>query len=179
MSQPGTIALIGYRGCGKTVVGRALAAQLGGTSVDTDALVVERAGLSIALIFAEQGEARFRDYEAAALREALAARPAVVSLGGGAILREDNVQLLRTSAYVVWLTAPVAVLAARVMADEATAEQRPALTPAADVVLEVAQVLAQREPRYAAVADLVVDTVGRSPAEIARAILGSRPGQQD
>jgi shikimate kinase len=73
------IALIGFRGCGKTTVGRELARLLGGECVDTDEVIVERAGRSIAEIFASEGESGFRKRESEAIREVVRTPPAVMA----------------------------------------------------------------------------------------------------
>ena len=82
-----SIILIGYRGAGKTAVGRALADRLGFALVDTDGLVEARAGRSIADIFTEAGEEHFRDIESAVVADLRADPPAVISAGGGVVLR--------------------------------------------------------------------------------------------
>src|SRR5262245_9448578 len=104
------IALVGLSGAGKSSIGRLLAGQLGWPLRDTDALIVHSAGCEIAQIFAAEGEAHFRDREAAALRQALDGPPVVVATGGGIVLRAENRALLRERAFVVWLDAPTAAL---------------------------------------------------------------------
>ncbi|MDO8629388.1 MAG: type I 3-dehydroquinate dehydratase, partial [Phycisphaerales bacterium] len=104
------VALVGFRGSGKTTVGRTLAEFLGGDCIDTDDLIVKAAGRTIADIFADEGEAGFRQREAEVIRWVVATPPAVLSVGGGAVLDERNVQALRSVAAIVWLTAPASVL---------------------------------------------------------------------
>ena len=87
--------LIGYRGSGKTVVGRLLAERRGWTFVDTDALIEAQAGISIAEIFAAEGEAGFRAREERVIARVAADRRRVLSVGGGAVLRQENVAQLR------------------------------------------------------------------------------------
>jgi len=164
------IALIGLRGCGKTTVGRELARLLGGECVDTDEVIAERAGRSIAEIFASEGEPGFRKRESEAIREVVRTPPAVISVGGGAVLDPRNVDALRSVACVVWLTAPTEVLWERISQDEATAACRPPLTdqPGID---EVRRLLAERTPFYQRAADLQIETVDRSAPEIAEEIV--------
>ena len=168
-SKPG-IALIGYRGCGKTVVAAALAEQLQRTWVDTDKIIVARSGRSIAEIFKAEGEPRFRAYEAEVIAEITRQPPGVIALGGGAVLDPANVERLRKVATLVWLTAPAEVLWQRIKADEASAAQRPALTNAPGLE-EVRRVLAKRAPLYQQAADLVIDTTARTPPQIAAEIV--------
>lgn len=94
------LVLIGMPGSGKTKMGRLLSARFGLPLVDTDELVVQRAGKTVAELFAEEGEAAFRDRETAAVREAASLCGAVISTGGGVILREENMTALRASGVV-------------------------------------------------------------------------------
>jgi 3-dehydroquinate dehydratase/shikimate dehydrogenase len=172
------LALIGMRGSGKTTVGRELGRLLGGTHVDTDEVIVQRAGRSIADIFATEGEAGFRRRESDVLREVLQSPPDVVSVGGGAVLDPDHVRLLRVAAEVVWLTASPDVLWQRIYNDPKTRQSRPALTGLAEVE-ELRQILQERRSLYERAADAVIDTTDRSPAQLAQDILkaiGARSG---
>src|SRR5688572_2187006 len=151
------IFLIGYRGTGKSTVARHLAERLGFDSIDADAEIERRAGKSIAAIFAEDGEAIFRDLESQLVAELCGFRRTVVALGGGAVLRESNRNAIRVAGPVVWLTAPVDVIVARLAADPATAGRRPNLTKFGGRD-EVEALLAERTPVYGQCATLVVNT---------------------
>ncbi len=94
------LVLIGMPGSGKTKMGRILAERFGLPLVDTDQMVVEKAGKSIPEIFGAQGEPAFRDLEAAAVQEAAALNGAVIATGGGVILREENMAALRETGLV-------------------------------------------------------------------------------
>jgi shikimate kinase len=143
------VLLIGYRGSGKTTIGRRLADRLWWNFVDLDERLVARAGKSIRRIFEEDGEAAFRDLESALLQEALAADETVFATGGGVVVREENRRLIRQSgAKVIYLRCEPAELHRRIQADTATAEMRPALTALGGSEAEVAQKLAEREPLY-------------------------------
>lgn len=104
------IVLIGFMGSGKTSVGRHLAALTGHRFVDTDELIVQRAGMEIAQIFETHGEAAFRDWETAVLRELEGVCGVVLATGGGIVLREENRALLRKIGVPVWLDAREDVL---------------------------------------------------------------------
>ena len=173
-SGPGTtkrsIALIGLRGSGKSTVGRELASLLDGDHPDTDELIVQRGGKSIAAIFAEEGEAGFRAHERRAIEEVTSAPPRVLSVGGGAVLDPANVASLEAVATLVWLTAEPEILWQRICSDPSTAESRPALTDRTGVS-EMEQLLAERQATYAATAQIVVDTTREAPAELARIIV--------
>ena len=117
------LALIGYRGTGKSTVGRILADRLDRPFLDADLEIEARAGRSIASIFAEWGEPAFRDWEERTLVELTATYPdAILATGGGAVLRASNRELLARFGFVVWLRAEPAELARRLEADQA---QRP------------------------------------------------------
>ncbi len=164
------IAIIGMRGSGKTTVGRELARLLADDFVDSDEIIAQEAGRSIAEIFAREGEDGFRRRESGVLRRVLSSPPRVLSVGGGAILDDGNVKLLRAGATVVWLTAPPEVLWRRVASDPATVDTRPPLTEGSGEE-ELRHVLAQRSSRFQRAGHFVVDTVDRTPAAIAREIL--------
>ena len=161
--------LIGPRGSGKTTVAQLLARRLGWAAVDADEALEARQGRSVRAVFAAEGEAGFREHEAAVLAELCRLRRHVVATGGGVVLRPDNRELLRRSGWVVWLTADVDTLWGRTQADGGTAERRPALNVGGRD--EVVEVLRAREPHYRGCADLTVQTAGRAPEEVAEEIL--------
>lgn len=162
------IFLIGYRGSGKTSVARLLAGRLGWNWLDADTVLEARHGRTVRQIFAEEGEAGFRDKEAALLEELCRCDGHVIATGGGVVLRPANRERLRAG-LVVWLTAEAPTLWQRINADGVTAERRPNLTVGG--LSEVEELLRQREPLYRACAGLVVDTTGRTPETIADDIL--------
>ncbi|MFH1747949.1 MAG: shikimate kinase [Planctomycetota bacterium] len=164
------LVLCGYRGCGKSSVGRLLSQRLGWELVDTDELVAKVAGHGIARIFAEEGEPAFRRMESAAIARVVAGRQRVISVGGGAVLSQRNRAWLKTAGLCIWLTAPPEELYRRIQADPRSAVQRPALT-AAPELSEVRQVLASREPLYQELADHTVDTTGRGVEEVVEVIM--------
>jgi shikimate kinase len=164
------VALVGYRGTGKTTVARELAARLGWDWVDADEVVEHRAGKSIADIFAESGQDAFRDMEAIVVTE-LCSRPrVVVALGGGAVMRPANRQALRECGHVVWLKASPRTIEERLAGDSTTAARRPNLTSAGGRQ-EIERLLSERTPIYRACATLEVDTEGKAPADIAEEIV--------
>ena len=169
------IVLIGYRGTGKTTVGRFLARQLGWDFADCDDVVETAAGKSIAQIFADEEEAGFRDREAAALAGLCGRERLVIATGGGAILRPANRDLLRGAGFVAWLTAPPETIWSRLRADSTTSQRRPNLTPTGGVD-EVRALVAAREPLYGAVAHFTVDTDGPSPESVAATIFKAWAG---
>lgn len=167
--QGANVSLIGYRASGKSAVAAPLAAALGWEWVDTDLVIESRAGKSIASIFAEDGEAAFRDRESKVLMELTADKGRVIAAGGGAILRRENRVALRAGGLVVWLQADPAILWRRISMDPVTPGRRPDLAGGGEN--EVREVLAQREPLYRETADVTIDASGRSPEAIAAEIV--------
>src|SRR5262245_20417230 len=124
----GNIILIGYRGTGKTTVAQLLAGRLGWEAIDADRVLEARYGRSIREIFAEEGEAGFRDKEAAVLEESCRGQRAVLASGGGVVLRPENRQRVTAAGFVVWLTADPETIWQRLQGDQSTADRRPALS---------------------------------------------------
>lgn len=173
------IMLIGPTGSGKTTTGRLVAARLGWSFVDTDELVVQRAGRPIPDIFAAEGESRFRELESAALGETLERRRIVVATGGGIGERPENVELMRRRGWVVMLScAAVTALArlrAEVAADGNVGAARPMLA-GADPLARMQELEARRGAWYA-VNDECVATEGISGEEAASRVLAGLIGR--
>jgi shikimate kinase len=167
-----SIAVIGYRGTGKTTVAERLANRLGWEWVDADVEVERRAGKSIAAIFADDGEAAFRDLEAAVVEDLCRRTRVVLALGGGAVGREENRKAIARCGAVVWLQASPETIEQRIASDSTTWARRPNLTNAGGRT-EIERLLAERTPKYRACATLEVDTEEKAPAEIADEILSA------
>jgi shikimate kinase len=161
------VVLIGYRGTGKSTVGKVVAARLGRTMVSTDAEIVKRAGQSITEIVAQHGWDYFRDLESQVCRDLAEGEGLIIDTGGGAILRSENVERLKHHGVVFWLTASIDTIAKRIGRDT----QRPSLTGTKSFVDEIQDVLRERTPKYEAAADHVITTDGRSVGQIADEIL--------
>lgn len=172
---PSRIVLVGYRGTGKTTVGRLLAARLGWTFADSDDLIETATGRSIAETFATEGETSFRQHEAAALQELSKRDLIVIATGGGAVLRSDNRELLRTAGFIAWLTARPETIWERLRGDPLNAQRRPNLT-AAGGIEEIRQLLITREPLYRDIAHFIADADTPSPEVVTAAILKAWPG---
>ncbi|MGI6656574.1 MAG: shikimate kinase [Desulfobulbus sp.] len=154
------IILTGFRATGKTSVGRMVAADLGYRFEDTDHLLCQRWGCSIAEVVDRHGWPFFRRAEAALLRELSGERELVLATGGGAILHQEEWKLLRRGGMVVWLDADPAVIARRIAVDPASSGQRPALDSSPSDEASIVRLLAERRPLYAAGADAQLDTTG-------------------
>ena len=162
------LILIGYRGTGKSTVGKVLAKRLDRELVSTDKEIVKRAGRSIPEIVQEKGWEYFRDLESDVCRDLAGRDNLVIDTGGGAILRQGNVEVLKRNGTLFWLTASVATIAGRIGGDT----QRPSLTGAKSFVEEIEEVLRERTPKYQAAADHVLSTDGRSIQQLVSTILG-------
>lgn len=175
LSRP--LFLIGFMGCGKSSVGRFVARRLDAPFVDLDARIEERAGTSIAQLFATQGEDVFRKIETQVLQEALH-QPAVIATGGGIVTRESNREVLKNAsqsggAVVVYLRAQPETLASRI-------RRQPGVRPLIDAqstlshaqtIVRVRELLAERTPWYQACADVVINSDGCALDEVARAVI--------
>ena len=161
---PRSIVLIGFMAAGKTAVGHVLAERLGFEFCDTDQLIVDAAGRPIDEIFAAEGEPRLRELERDAVVRAAAKPGRVVACGGGTILSVRNYGILKGAGPIVYLRASPEELIARL----GRGEGRPLLN--GDPAGEVPRLLAQRAPAYEAAADVVIDTDGRAPDEVAAEI---------
>jgi shikimate dehydrogenase len=158
------VVLTGFRGTGKTSVGRILADRLALPFFDTDALIERRAGMPIPEIFLRHGEAHFRALE----REVIASLrdvEGVISTGGGAVLDPANVADLRWRGTVYLLSAPPGVILERIAGSD-----RPGLTGLSPAE-EVQTLLLARKEAYLGAADACIDTGRRTPGEVAEVIL--------
>lgn len=164
------LILIGMRGSGKTTVGRLAAQLLDRPFVDIDERVVLRTGETISSIFATSGEPAFRALEAAVIEQALGERPCVISVGGGAVLSDENRRRMRAGGHCIWLRAAAETLAARISADPATRALRPSLTGQAPAV-ELETLLRVRQPLYEQVACASVNTDTLAVAEVAALVV--------
>ena len=162
-SEP--IILIGARVCRKTTVAQKLALACRFAFVDSDRMLQARAGKSIADIVALEGWDSFRALEARTLR-AVTEASAVIATGGGVILAPENRAFMRERGRVIYLQAPVPVLARRLEASPEE-EQRPTLT-GKPIDEEVRDVLAQREALYREAAHFVVDAAREPDAVVAQ-----------
>jgi shikimate kinase len=160
------IVLIGFMGAGKSSVGRTLARMTGLPRFDTDEIVAARFGLTVSEIFETKGEEKFRQTETDALRELAGERGAIITTGGGILLRPENADLVRQLGTVVHLEANEETLFRRIN----RRTTRPLLrteNPRATLT----ELLRLRLPLYRAAADLEVDTSLLTHEEVAKKIL--------
>jgi shikimate kinase len=161
-----SVVLIGMMGAGKSSVGRCLQRQSGLARLDTDEMLAAEFGMSIAQIFEKHGEEKFRDAETDLLRKLAPDRPAIIVTGGGIVLRHQNVDLLKSVGTVIWLAADEATLFERA----ARRDHRPLLQKENPRAI-FSKLFGEREPVYAAAADIRIDTSRLSHDEVAETIL--------
>lgn len=155
------VALYGMMGVGKTTVGRAVADRLGRRFADTDAEIVRWTGSTIPELFLEHGEPGFRDIERQVVEELAGFHDLVIALGGGTVLRDDNVASLLLTGVLVELRTTPEVLLERLTTEAAG---RPLLA-GEDLDTRIRATLAARQDRYAEVADTTIDA-GRDLARV-------------
>ncbi len=156
------VVLIGFMGTGKSTVGKLLAKSFGYHFVDTDDLIVRRAGKPIPQIFEESGEGGFREIERAVLDELASEGSRIISTGGGIVTAEDNIERLRELGTVVWLTAEEESIWQRV----GRSRGRP-LLQTDDPRETIHRLLEERKPLYEKAAHITVGTDNLSAADIA------------
>lgn len=161
------IFLVGFMGSGKTTVGRLVATRLGWSFHDLDRAVADAAGLSVAEIFAREGEEGFRRREAEALRQAATLRRTVVATGGGAACREPNLALILAAGPVVALVVTPDEAVRRTRGDGA----RPLLGGGAEDRLRAAEDLLRARAPFYERAHARVETDGRTPATVAAEVV--------
>ena len=161
------IILCGMMGAGKTTVGLRLALSLDRCWVDTDSLIEDEYG-DIATIFQEHGEEYFRGVETKVVEELVQEDGLIISVGGGLVLKKENVELLKGSGKIVYLRASVETLEERLSGDK----NRPLLKDGEESLTEkLTKMMDARAPIYAEVADFTIDVEGKNPEEVALEIL--------
>ena len=164
------IVLTGYRCCGKTSAGKLIAAKLGREFIDTDELIIEKAGCSIDKIVSNRGWDYFREIEKSVIKEVSSKENMVIATGGGVILNEENIVNLKKNGFVVWLYANIDIIRKRLIEDTVSDENRPSLT-GVNPSDEIKTVLEEREPLYKSAGDVAVDTGKLSINEVADVII--------
>ncbi len=151
------IVLIGFRGTGKSTVGKLLAKRLERDFIDSDKHIESSTGKTIKSIFQDDGEEGFRKIEADTIAELSKADNKVISAGGGAVLKEDNVRNLKDNGFLVLLEATPEIIHNRIAQDKKTTQQRPSLTDKKPLD-EIKHLIAQREHAYKNAADYTIST---------------------
>jgi shikimate kinase len=161
------IVLIGYRGTGKTAVGKKLSHKLRRPLYQLDAIIEKHEGSAIPAIVAQHGWDYFRDREAVLLEELTKKDSCIIDTGGGVVLRGENINRLKINGVLFWLTADPETIINRIRDDAG----RPSLTPGKSFIEEVEEVLQQRLPLYKKAQDFTIDTGGKTVDAIANEIV--------
>jgi shikimate kinase len=155
------IFFVGLMGAGKTTIGKLLAKHLGKNFYDTDHEIEKRTGVKVSTIFELEGEAGFRKRETAVIQELSQLRNIIMATGGGAILAEENRELLKNHGTVIYLRANVNELWHRMRNDK----HRPLLQNV-DIRAKLEQLYAERNPLYTRTANMIFDTGNQPVASI-------------
>ncbi|MFQ5717001.1 MAG: shikimate kinase, partial [Nitrospinales bacterium] len=157
---------LGYRGTGKSTLAQSLAKKLKRQVYDVDAMIVQSAGMSIPDIVSQWGWAKFREMESAVVK-AVSEKTGIIDCGGGVVLDPRNIRHLRQSGKIVLLTAKFDAILERIQQDP----NRPPLKNGLTFEEEQRRVLAERDPKYRAAADMICDTTAATPDETAEEIV--------
>ena len=172
------IVLIGFRGTGKSTVGRLLAKRLERDFIDSDKQIEISTEKTIKSIFEEDGEEGFRKIEAGTIAELSKADNKVISAGGGAVLKGDNVRNLKDNGFLVLLEATPEIIHNRIEQDEKTTQQRPSLTDKKPLD-EIKHLIEQREHAYKSAADFTINTSYVSCEDVVNEIIQTAPHQPE
>lgn len=153
-------------GVGKSSTSKALSRMLGVSEKDTDVMIVEKEGCAIAKIFEKKGEEYFRSLETGILDDIKKLRPCVISCGGGLVLREENVKKMKESGKIVLLSATPETIYSHVK----DSQSRPLLNGNMNIPY-IKKLMSQRMPKYIAAADVIIETDGFNPKEVADKIV--------
>ena len=160
------IALIGFMGTGKSTVSRYLKDMLSMNEADVDAMIVEEQKMPIKDIFAQYGEEYFRNCESSVILSLQSRRHTIISCGGGAVIREDNVKNLKKSSRIVLLTASPEIILERVKDDGG----RPILNGNMNVEY-IKELMAKRKDFYEKAADIIIDTDHKNVRQICEELI--------
>jgi shikimate kinase len=168
-----SIILIGYRCSGKTAVGRELGRRLKILFRDTDSMVRERTGRTVAELVAAGGWSLFRSEERKALADLEGSESVVVATGGGIVESAENRDRLKHMGTVIWLSASPEEIEKRMRQDAKTGDQRPALSREGRLG-EIRAMLRRRNPLYCETAAYMIDTSGMAVEAVVDTILRLR-----
>ncbi len=166
------IVLIGFRGTGKSCVGRAIAYRTKRRFIDADDYLEQKVGKTIKEIFSEGGEERFRQIESEIIEELTLLDDVVIAAGGGAVLKEENVKNMKRNGFVVLLEADIETIHKRLIEDTEGQAQRPDLTNMKQYE-EIRYLLEYRRPFYEDAADYRIDTTKLSVNQIAEKVISA------
>ena len=161
------IFLIGFMGTGKTTVASILSQNLSSPLIEMDQRIERESSMKISDIFEKYGEEYFRDLETELIRTLSEEKPAVISCGGGAVLRKENVEMMRKAGTIVLLTASPETVLKRVWGDNSRPNLKGRMT-----IEGIQELMDKRRRVYEEAAELVIETDEKKPEGIADEILG-------
>ena len=164
------VVLIGFRGTGKSTVGRLLAKRLERNFIDSDKYIESSTGKTIKRIFENDGEEGFRKIEAGTIAKLSKVDNTVISAGGGVVLEKNNVRSLKENGFLILLEATPEIIHNRISQDEKTTQQRPSLTDRKPLD-EIKHLIEQREHAYKNAADYTINTSYISCEDIVNEII--------
>lgn len=164
------IVLTGFMGTGKTAVGKELARILDMKFIDVDTEIEASGQTTINEIFAQFGEPGFREIETAMIKKIAAKKNLIISTGGGAVLKQENLDTLRSNGVIICLTASPGTILNRI----GTSNDRP-LLKVENPLDKIMQLLNFRKPFYEK-ADIMIDTEGKAPLQLAEEIIEELKG---
>jgi shikimate kinase len=165
-----SIALIGFMATGKTVIGKALVAYLGEDYkfIEMDQIIIQHIHKSIPKIFAEEGEEKFREYETNACKKISRLNKVVISCGGGVVLNENNMKLLKKKCHIILLKTNPEEIYKRIMKNGK--KKRPVIDKENPKV-EIMKIYNFRKPFYEKFAEISIDTTGKTIDDIVQEII--------
>ena len=161
MERNKNIFFIGFMGCGKSTMARLLTKETGMELIEMDETIEEETGMSINEIFATYGEAYFRDLESQLIKRITEKGGAVVSCGGGAILRPENVEMMKKNGQIIYFFASPETIYKRVC----NSNNRPLLNGNMNIEY-IASLMETRLPRYLAAADITIEVDGKEKQDV-------------
>ncbi len=160
------IALIGFRGTGKTTIARLLAKDMDKRLISTDDEIIKRTNLSISKFVKKYGWNEFRKIESDVISNIIDFDECIIDTGGGVVMKDGNVSTLKKSSLVILLTTDIKTITSRIK----KGRERPPLTKD-NIISEIKEVLKERESMYKNAADYIIDTSNLSPQEVSNLIM--------
>ncbi len=164
------IVLIGFRGTGKSTVGKLLANRLKRDFIDTDEYIEKTTGKTIKDIFEEEGEEGFRKTEAETIAKLSKMENKIIAAGGGVVLKDENVKSLKSNGFLILLEATPEIIHDRIRQDKKTTQQRPSLTNK-NSFDEIKHLINKRQPLYENAANYTINTSYVSCEDIVEEII--------
>ena len=168
------IALIGFMGTGKSSVGRTLAKRLGRKFIELDSLIEQKAGKCIPDIFRQDGEIGFRELEIKTVKDVQTEKKVVIACGGGVVLNKINIDRLKESGVIIYLTASPGGILKRTSRDNLV---RPLLN-VEDPVARIKELLKYRKPFYERAADITINTTRLNVDGVVGEIINTLKGNE-